>query len=710
MKYPDEFDGNDNLFEVHDALRVILLEDYLPGQKEIVVEGDTSRFPSIGLITLTEQQSDIDERAISFLYGSKTENGFAGLELLPNFTDVPKSKLITHVTQNVMAEHHNNLKDAIIAVEDFVGIKGTIDSMPLGSTMEGRTNFLRKLVLRPRAWFTANKRIGIVPLMIKFSDLSFRNPTSWCWNFGDQSISTSSCSVLSTSVISTPSSLIISNTDHSVQKTYFCPGIYDVTLTVGNSFGEDTLTAHNFIIARVAAPEPATINFIPNDANQELIGDVLRTRTNSLVEVEITSDGSQPEDPIITFKWNLQDDLTHSNASTATASYSVGGFYDIRLRTETYLGAYRTTIFSDIVDVIEKRNLWFMIFPDTSTNVTKNALSYEFGLISETFKIVSRTSQTITRDYTIVNSPPEADRKVKEYLRNNGFVPKNVVGSGDKGNALVYWTEGDSPILVRFKEYNGFSDVWATPVGLDTIERGWNWIGLNASSKVYFLLGSPSLLPPNTPGNSPTNQNLTTINLSNYAVSTSTFSLSSYKNSAEELRQNVGLGVQGDFSVYRSCFRNNTGFIVRNDGVGSFFRLKSFYRTEGTLANEIQFIRKLTDLPGSVKLEGQLVPLSGGIYFFDNSGEVVVWNNTTETWAVGAPSANSSPFRELQDPTVSGFNETTNRLTVTSDGNRLGYLSFDYSNKTFIKFNEATITFSLLSSRPAGEQFLMGIY
>ncbi|MGC5231082.1 hypothetical protein, partial [Klebsiella pneumoniae] len=73
--------------------------------------------------------------------------------------------------------HHNNLKDALIAIEEFIGIKGTVDVKPLGPTMEGRINFLRRLVLRPRAWFSVNRRVGIVPLAVEFTNLSFRNPT-----------------------------------------------------------------------------------------------------------------------------------------------------------------------------------------------------------------------------------------------------------------------------------------------------------------------------------------------------------------------------------------------------------------------------------------------------------------------------------------------------------------------------------------------------
>ena len=73
--YPSLLDTDDNLFLVHDSLRVRLLEDYNPGNTSIKIEGDEetiSRFPTTGIITLTEQCSEIDKRAISFYYGSRT--------------------------------------------------------------------------------------------------------------------------------------------------------------------------------------------------------------------------------------------------------------------------------------------------------------------------------------------------------------------------------------------------------------------------------------------------------------------------------------------------------------------------------------------------------------------------------------------------------------------------------------------------------------
>src|SRR5581483_2971833 len=119
INYPNSLDNNDTLYLVHDALRVVLSEDYNPGDTFITVDPDPIllQFPPTGIITLTDQCSDIGLRAISFSYKAvdAKNNLFTGLTLLSGFTDVVKPKRFTDVTLNVTAPHHDNLKDALIA-------------------------------------------------------------------------------------------------------------------------------------------------------------------------------------------------------------------------------------------------------------------------------------------------------------------------------------------------------------------------------------------------------------------------------------------------------------------------------------------------------------------------------------------------------------------------------------------------------------------
>ncbi|HTY52999.1 MAG TPA: PKD domain-containing protein, partial [Methanomicrobiales archaeon] len=76
----------------------------------------------------------------------------------------------------------------------------------------------------PLASFTANVTHGKEPLVVGFTDTSKNDPTSWKWEFGDDSIST------------------VQNPVHS-----YSPGNYTVNLTVANPDGSDMISRENLI-------------------------------------------------------------------------------------------------------------------------------------------------------------------------------------------------------------------------------------------------------------------------------------------------------------------------------------------------------------------------------------------------------------------------------------------------------------------------------
>ena len=749
--YPDAFDTDKNLYSVHDSLRVRLASDYNVGDKSISIEdiyGVMDKFPPNGLITLTEQVSSIDDRAISFYYNSKTSSTFDELELLSGFNDVQKLKRITTVTQNVMADHHNNIKDSIIAIENFIGTKGTIDLVPLGNTMEGRTNFLRKLIFTPRAWFSCNVKVGLIPLVVEFQEQCFRlgeGPVTFTWDFGDNTSSNISV-VTYESIVPTGLDNVLVNdpNGNKITKTYTNPGIYNVSLTVKNEFGEDIVQFNQLINARVEAPDTAIIEFVPrnNQIIRTLDGyQTIRSPINTFIDNIVPRGNLNPSrtyagealngvgeiiDPIKTYTWKIADDLSHPQTYTTRSSFSIGGIYDLGLRVDTEFGDYRITKHSSAFDIIENRNLWLFNFIGTSSLARAN----EFGLIGETFKTASQT-QTITRDDSFLDNIGEYDptsgtypasiRGKREFKRNTGFTKQSTTNSSDQGLALICWASGGAPSLpigsqtVNFMTYEGFSDIYDISPFPTVINRPWNWVFLPSESKVYFAFGPDPAEIPNTNG---AYNVQTVIDISpSYAVSSRTFSASNYINGAGELQEFTTSGYMmdgepndGRFAVYRSAWKDQSGYFLRNDGVGSFFRLKTFYKTEGILSDPFINIKKLPDIIGNTKEEGQLVNLASGIFFFSNSGNIAAYNDTTGIWETGGPSASSPTFRSLQDATVPGFDSSTNTLLAASDGDRLAYLSFDYSSNAFVKFNTADLTFTGLGARPVGEQWIAGIY
>ena len=718
--YPETLDTDENLFLVHDALRVELTEDYDPGDTSITVlaeVGMMDRFPTNGIITLTEQCSDPELRATSFWYASHTDTTFDDLEIMPGFDDVFKPKKLTNVTMNVYSAHHNALKDALIAIEEFVGVKGTMDALPFGDTISGRLNFLRKMVLSPRAWFTADKTLGIVPVTVTFTDESFRGPTSWIWDFGDGAsiISVSSISVISqTSGTPTPTLTPIApgavpcgdletpaDEDRTVSHTYFTPGNYDVTLEIGNVFGRDTIIFPGFFTARAPAPDEATFVIAPT-----------KVRTNLAVNIEVTDNGEQkdpagdPLDEICEYTWMLGDDLMHQNAPTAVAIYSVGGLYDVKLRVDTELGAYRITTLEEAINVVERTNLWLLAFdsPKGTLSVSKNLRTYEFGLISESFKSGVMPELAVTRDYTFTSGYPNETYQRNLFLRNVGMAPKGTTPSGDSGSAILYWAENSTRI--RFKQFEPFIEAWTSAgfsVG-ETQNKNWNWFSFSSPSSIYILFGTGTVTgSPTTISQTRTQHNMATL-----VSSDSTYTTSNYINGADELINYA----DSSPATYRACLLGENGFFARNDaGPGGFFRIRNFYQTEGTLSDIATDIRKLPDIAGTARTECEMVPFSTGVYVFNNSGEVAAYSPTTNVWSTGGPGIGSAAFRTLQDKNVDGFAETSQSLRAASDGDHRAYLSYDYSPNAFVQFNEVDLTFRGMAARPtANEQFVMTVF
>jgi len=755
--YSNALDTDTNLYLVHDSLRVKLAEDYTPGDTNIIVYDEDnvmSYFPPTGIITLTEQCSDIDDRAISLHYGSKTSTTFTDLEALPNFPVVSKPKDFTNVTLNVIAQHHNAIKNAIIAIQEFVGVKGTTDTVPFGATIEGRLNFLTKLVFTPKAWFTSNKVMGLVPLDITFTDESFRlgnGDVVYTWNFGDYTTSNISISWQDISVTHF----------RTVSHIYYSPGYYNVTLTVSNTYGTDTIVLPSFINARIPAPDEAVIDFVPTVGQITTSGvpsggpyitpPTIRSPMDTLISVEIPSGinpstgrsyageemiGSNPRDPIDEYTWSLGDDLTHSNQDNAKGLYSIGGIYDIILRVDTDFGAYRITKYSDSIDVVENQNIWLWTFPtaDPVGNyspldyLTKNGLAtaHEFGLLSETFKTATHTVN-INRDESFLTGTANEYQAKTEFRRNVGFCPRGTTDSGSGGTSLIYWAGQGSALPIpgvytdheiKVSEYNGFEDTYTSHTA---IKRPWNWVNLNSNTHSYFILGA-DYTSGSIPFHSYSYQVKSTYDLLTLTNVNTAIALSDYTNGAQDLQEHIeiydpitGDSTYGHFAAYRATWKDNSGYFLRNDAVGSFFRIKSFYKTEGILTNEFQTIAKLTDMAGPVKVEGQLVALSDGLFFFNNTGNISAFNTTSNTWETGGAVASSASFRSLQDSTIIGFDDPVNTLLATTNGDRTAYLSYDYSQYAFIKFSSLDLTFSNIGPRPGwytrkNTQFLIGMY
>jgi hypothetical protein len=514
---------------------------------------------------------------------------------------------------------------------------------------------------------------------------------------------------------------------------------------VENENGSDEVEFREFINVRNECPEPANIQINHRSSQNYTSGDPpkIRSLANSFIDLEVPDEEDPSNlgysyggelldglggaiDPILEYTWDLKDDLPHGNFNKARASYSLGGLYDIVLRVDTTYGSYRITKYEDSVDIVEATNLWMFNYSSHNSDGSGVVRAYEFGLGSETFKTLGNQTLTLTRSNGFLDESPLSygsedyydetlSRAKKEFKNNVEFVPVGTTSSGNKGNSLMFWSEGgvatDSK-EISVKKYNAFDDTYSSSPTISN--RPWNWAALCSPEKVYFLFGQNDTILPN--------QNPAWPKRLDYAISTelpgspTNLTSASFENGADSLLEHPsvydesGVATNGYFASYRTAWKNSTGYILRNSSVNEFFRIASFYKTKGSLSAPFSTITRLPDMTGLPKTEAQMVTLVNGVFVFNNSGEICAWNDTSLVWEVGQASSSSLNFRTVQDYSVSGFDNRSNTLLAASDKDRAAYLSYDYSDKAFVKFNGTDLTFSTTRYRPPGVQFKIGVY
>ncbi len=159
--------------------------------------------------------------------------------------------------------------------------------------------------LPPIASFSANPTTGCAPLTVNFTDLSINTPLSWSWSFPG----------------GTP------NTSNQQNPTVVYPagGIYDVTLTVENGVGSNSITQSSLIIVE----EAPMANFTWVQSGLTVIfTDLSSLNTNS-------------------WFWQFGDGAV-STSQNPIHTYSVDGFYDVILEVTGDCG---TTVFTANIPV-----------------------------------------------------------------------------------------------------------------------------------------------------------------------------------------------------------------------------------------------------------------------------------------------------------------------------------------------------------------------
>lgn len=163
------------------------------------------------------------------------------------------------------------------------------------------------------ASFTANITNGCSPVVVRFSDQSTGNITSWKWKFGNGNTSTSQ----------NPGAI------------YVTPGNYNVELTVSDGVNTDVIVINNFIEV-FAAP---TINFTAS-----------QTIGCAPLSVDFTDLSLPGSSNLSKWTWNFGDGGT-STQQNPNYIYQTPGIYDVTLVAENANGCKSDSVFSQLIEV-----------------------------------------------------------------------------------------------------------------------------------------------------------------------------------------------------------------------------------------------------------------------------------------------------------------------------------------------------------------------
>jgi len=212
--FPDAIDDKESLYEVRNNAQTVLKQSLPYTAQNIIVE-DATDFPPHGLLRLGPPPGEIGNSEIVY-YGSRTDSVFT--ETIRGFVGSRQNQWTAgaHVINAVMAEPHNTVKDAVINMQAYVGLRLN----PAEDSISGKVDSLEVKHLAPKAQFRAFPRFGPPPLNVRFQNFSCGNVIRYLWDLGDGT----------------------SSLDKNVSHTFYEEGVYTVKLTVVTSTGAQGIT------------------------------------------------------------------------------------------------------------------------------------------------------------------------------------------------------------------------------------------------------------------------------------------------------------------------------------------------------------------------------------------------------------------------------------------------------------------------------------
>lgn len=273
--FPEALDDKETLYEARNNAKTTLKQT-LPYNGKIIIVEDASGFPPKGQIRLGGSPEG-DGMFELITYGKRTSNTFQ--ELKRGFAGSRQNTWRarkTYVTNSVVAEHHNAIKDAIINMEVNAGLREDPDPVSLNGILKKQ----EVRFLAPKPLFRAFPIKGPPPHKVRFQNFSTGHVVRYLWDFGDGGTSL----------------------DRNPTHLYVAEGKYTVKLNVITSTGaQGVATKIDYI--EVNSDESIPFAYIESES------DPYSVRTAA----ELTSDGDPTEPKEFVFVDQTDGDIVQRN-------------------------------------------------------------------------------------------------------------------------------------------------------------------------------------------------------------------------------------------------------------------------------------------------------------------------------------------------------------------------------------------------------------
>lgn len=208
--FPEVLDDFDSLYQATNNTKVPLKQSLTFNGARVIVES-TKDFPPSGILRVGPDVGEVGDYEMIY-YQSKTKSTFENLQRgFAGSVQRNWSPTNNFVSNSVLAEHHNAIKDAILNMENNCGVK----DFPEAESLNGILKAQETRFLAPKPLFRAFPIKGPPPLKVRFQNFSTGYIGRYLWDFGDGG----------------------SSLERSPIHTYLNEGIFTVKLNVVTSLG-----------------------------------------------------------------------------------------------------------------------------------------------------------------------------------------------------------------------------------------------------------------------------------------------------------------------------------------------------------------------------------------------------------------------------------------------------------------------------------------